>query len=153
MRQAQRARRTGQAEDTAGAEVCPWRLGRGHGQQARGQRGQRVACGLSWHSLQLHGPSPKPSQCSSHGNVRRYMGLSRVFSPLPSPHLLGGLEPSRSRWERGCPWVWLCQMSRCWCEDTSLPTGLLEEVFAGYCLRVSLPVHAQTTMRPSVFCV
>lgn len=29
LRQAQKARRTGQAEDTAGAEVCPRRLGRG----------------------------------------------------------------------------------------------------------------------------
>lgn len=108
LRQAQRARRDGQAEDTAGAEVCPWSLGRGHGQWARGQWGQRVACGLSWRSLWLHVPSPKPSQYGSHGNIRRYRGLSRVFPPLPLPHLLGGLEPRRSRWECGCPWVWLC---------------------------------------------
>ena len=87
-----------------------------------------------------------PAAVGKSGGTTGSAGSSHLQPPL-----LGGLEPWRAVWERDCPWVWLCWVWRCWCEDMSLSTGLLEEAFAGFCLWVSLPVHTQTTMRPSVF--
>lgn len=58
----------------AGRYGCGWNMGRGSRHWAGSQQGQRVFLDLSWGSLRSCVPSPKPSQCSSRGNVRRYSG-------------------------------------------------------------------------------
>ena len=100
MRQAQRARRTGQAEDAAGAEVCPgvWERGVGSGLEVSGVKGWLWPV-LAFSPATCSLPKAKPMQQPwERQEIQGAQPCLPSLPPAPSPGWPGTKEKQVGTW-------------------------------------------------------